>query len=261
MIKNDRVGVIYCATSDEYIQQATLSANSLKKYNPKILCSICTHKVIENSIWDKIILIEKNQVEHNQYVLDKLIALTMSPYEYTLYLDADTYVMDDIAEIFQILEKFDLALCHGHDRMLRFKLQHGLLSYRGIKRKVIGEDIPYSFSPIQSGLLLYKNNLRIKQWLTKLLNLYQKKMFFDDQVSIRELLWKTNIRFYILPPEYNFNSIEFIKNCQKNNFKEARPKIFHYTKHKNENIEKLTNFIYKRKRNYIQKLIYKIKYG
>jgi hypothetical protein len=65
------------------------------------------------------------------------------------------------------------------------------------------------------------------------------KEFYDDQVSLRELLWKSDINFYILPPEYNFNSLETFQYWKKHNFMHAKPVIFHYTENKNEDIESL----------------------
>ena len=237
-------GVLYCATgNNQYINQAFLSASSIKKHNLEISCSICTDNVNEaesQKIWDNIIKIEKSNVEHEQYMLDKLITLSKTPYEQTLYLDSDTYILDDISELFNLLNRFDLAICHGHNRKKRYDIQYGILEHRGAKRKVAMDSIPYSFSPVQGGLLLYNYGKdKVREWIADLLILYQKKRFFDDQVSMRELLWNSDLNFYILPPEYNFNSIQDIKRWRRNGYIEAIPKIFHYTKHKNKNIERL----------------------
>ncbi|MBN2348491.1 MAG: hypothetical protein JXJ22_06635 [Bacteroidales bacterium] len=231
-------GFLFCATNDSYLQQARLSAESIKLRNTKIKCALCTSISEKNKIWDDIIIIEKSNAGKDQFVIDKLKSLMLTPYNRTLFLDADTYVLDDVIELFAILDHFDLALCHGHERVYRYNLQMGVESFDSSYRKVISEKIPYAFSVLQSGVILYNKNKKTEHWLSKLLNIYQEKNFFDDQVSMRELLWESDVKFYILPPEYNFNSIRDYMYW-KLNPRIANPKIFHYTKHKNQDIKKL----------------------
>lgn len=243
-MEDNNFGILYCATGKRYLRQATLSAQSVKKFSQKIPCSVCTDELVSGTLWDQIIPIPKSKANHDQYMIDKLITLTKSPYDTTLYLDSDTYVLDDLTELFTVLDKFDLALCHGHDRQKRYDIQHGKIPHNGILRNAITSSIPYAFSPIQGGLLLYKKNEKVKKWLNDLLSVYQLKRFYDDQVSIRELLWTSDIRFYVLPPEYNFNSLELLRFWKRNNFRNATPKIFHYTMNKDTNIESLIMKIY-----------------
>lgn len=242
-MKNDHAtrsrGIIYCATGNVYIQRATLSAKSMKKHSPGLDCCVFTNGNADSEIWDKIIPIEKTEKGFHQYMLDKLIVLNSSPYIDTLYLDSDTYILDDLTELFQILEQFDLAICHGHDRQKRYLIQHGKIPVRGTYIKAISDNIPYSFAPLQGGLFLFRQSERMNNFLKKLLQLYIDKDFYDDQVSIRELLWSSDLRFYILPPEYNFNSLDMLKYWKKFKFKHAKPKIFHYTQNKKGSIDRL----------------------
>ena len=41
--------------------------------------------------------------------LDKIIALSRTPFEKTLFLDTDTFVIEPLDEIFELLERFDMA--------------------------------------------------------------------------------------------------------------------------------------------------------
>lgn len=245
--KNSRRGVIYCATGDIYIERATISAQSLKKHSPGLKCCIFTDGIADSIFWDKVIPINKSDTEFNQYMLDKLIVLNSTPYQNTLYLDSDTYIMDDISEMFQILDRFDMALCHGHDRQKRYLIQNGKIPIKGKYIKAINEGIPYSFAPLQGGLILYRSNERVHNFMQSLFELYKKKGFYDDQVSLRELLWKSDLRFYILPPEYNFNAIEILKYWKRFGFRHAKPKIFHYTQNKQNKIERLIHSILRKK--------------
>jgi hypothetical protein len=240
-------GVIYCATGEQYIRRATLSASSLKKNTPGLECCIFTDGAADGEIWDRVIPIEKSRTDYHQYMLDKLIVLNSSPYKDTLYLDSDTYILDDLNELFNILERFDMAVCHGHDRQKRYLIQHGRIPVRGELKEAASSDIPYAFAPLQGGLMLYRSSEKTEAFLRDLFDLYKTKDFYDDQVSIRELLWSSDLRFYILPPEYNFNSVQILKYWKKFHFRHARPKIFHYTQNKNSRIDRLVLSILKNK--------------
>ena len=224
-------GVLYCATGEPYIEQALLSARSVKAHTG-LPCAVCTDAETADPVWDAIIPLEKSDAPHHQYMTDKLQTLIRSPFADTLYLDSDTYVLDDISELFTLLEKFDLAICHGHRRQLRYDLQHGRIPFRGVKRVVAPEEIPYAFSPVQGGLLLFRKNPRIEKWLQDLVRVYGEKQYYDDQATMRELMWTGDLRFYILAPEYNFNSLGQMKRWLREGKVSATPKIFHYTRYK-----------------------------
>ncbi len=58
--------------------------------------------------------------------------MSASPYEHTLFLDADTYICDNINELFDLLELFDLALAHDTFRLFDpgyFKLRNIFLVF------------------------------------------------------------------------------------------------------------------------------------
>ena len=226
--KSER-GVLYCATGEPYLDQATLSAKSVKAHTG-LSCAVCTDAETVDPVWDVVIPLEKSDAPHHQYMTDKLQALIRSPFVDTLYLDSDTYVLDDISELFTLLDKFDLAICHGHRRQLRYDLQHGRTHFRGVKRAVTLAEIPYAFSPVQGGLLLFRKKGRIDKWLQDLVRLYGQKQYYDDQASMRELMWTGDLRFYILAPEYNFNSLGQMKRWLREGKVSATPKIFHYTR-------------------------------
>ena len=124
-----RRGILYCAKGDNYLKMARLSALSIKKFNPEMSCSICTSELTNDPVWDYIIPLDPEIQDYDQYMLDKLYTLTKTPYLKTLYLDADTYVLEDIESLFLVLKRFDLAICHGYARQLRFDIQTGQAPY------------------------------------------------------------------------------------------------------------------------------------
>lgn len=214
-------GVMWTATKHQcYVQQASVSAASVKRHTE---LPTCLFTDLPARGFDQVILCKAHEVDHNQYMLDRLVNLPATPFEQTLALDTDTFVMEDITEMFEVLDEFDIAMVHGHNREQR----HQLAVQAG------HTTVPRAFAPLQGGLILYRRNKRVWSYLNALIEMYQEKQYFDDQISMRELLFRrSDLRFYVLPREYNFSSGKDLARWAVFGWKEARPKIFHYTRHK-----------------------------
>lgn len=227
-------GFLYVALGKQYLKDAIISANSLKYFNPGATTAIFTdlpEKARSSGKFDVVQFTSHTGQSRNQYMLDRLTAWQSSPFDTTVALDADTYIMDEITDVFSVLDRFDIVIAHGHKRERRHRLavQDGAISR-----------IPYAFPPLQGGLVGWSNSPNSTHFMRELQRLYIEKNYYDDQVSMRELLWSGQYGFSILPSEYNFNSIDFYNWWKKHDFTYARPKIFHYTAHKNVDIE---NFV------------------
>jgi hypothetical protein len=241
MKDSSRQGILYCAIGKEYYKQASCSFQSVLKQKTKTKATIFTDWNSTENIWDRYIKPTNFQPSLNPLIY-KLESLLLTPYEKTIFLDTDTIILDDITEIFLLLDRFDLVLCHGHNRQRRFNLLQNATSKDG--KVLFSKNIPYCFAPLQSGLIAY-NIKEVKDLFTKYKNMYITKEYFDDQAILREMLWESNLRFYILPPEFNFNSMKYIKTLKKSNYNIALPKIFHYTQNKNDSLKKLIRKIEK----------------
>jgi len=231
-------GIVYTAVGKKkYIDQAQLSAKSAKRFQPEIHVTLVTDMPSEEKLdfIDNVVEIENLNVPGNQKMIYKLLAHLKTPYDYTLALDSDTYILDNISEMFDVLKRFDLAICHGHNRFVRYS--------RALEYKVALPEIPYAFAEINSGVILYKKTEQTTKFFQDVLSLYKQKQYWSNQTSIREMLWKSDLQFYILPREYNFNRLEDMKRWAKQDFRKARPKIFHYTSLKQKqdlnNIDKI----------------------
>jgi hypothetical protein len=226
-------GIIYTAIGQKYIEEAKLSAKSVKNFCPSMNITLFTDtpEQVLCDFFDQVLKTENTKSPTNQYMIDRLNVLLKTPYDYTLALDTDTYIMDDLSEMFKILNRFDLALCHGHMRFARY--------VQAVQQKQALPEIPEAMSTVNGGLILYNKNPITLKFLEDLIILYKAKQYYDDQISIRELLWTSDLRFYVLPREYNFNSLEDLKRWERSGWSTARPKLFHYTVNKGQDIEKI----------------------
>ncbi len=242
MVKSAKEGLIYCAVGDKYLKNAEISYRSALNINNKLHAAVYSNIPADRKLWDMVIEAKTNfHTDANNVMQYKLDAIISTPYEKTIYLDSDTVVLFDINQLFKLLDKFDIVLCHGHARNERYNM---ILQARSVNNDPLFSDkIPNCFAPVQGGLIVYNKKTTL-DFFQHVHSAFLSKGYFDDQAIIRELLWESNLRLYILPPEFNFNSFKYFKELKKSGYKIATPKIFHYTLFKGDNIEKYIRRFY-----------------
>tara|TARA_B100001093_G_scaffold518499_1_gene603573 strand:+ start:2069 stop:2929 length:861 start_codon:yes stop_codon:yes gene_type:complete len=205
-IKTDKIknhGYLYIAFKKNFLDEAILSALSLKQ-NTKKKIAIFTDIKDErlNKVFDFIGIINPSNIR------SKVDFISKSPFKKTVYLDSDTFIKNNIDDIFEILNYFDVVGCIDSAR----------------KRKYISDKIseyakiPYGFSEINGGVLAFKSNKKVNFFL----EIWKKKFFKYlketsgwDQPSLRIALWNSKVKLHILPPEYNVRSKEVINKIKK----------------------------------------------
>lgn len=191
-------GVLYIATGQNAFAEARSSAHRLKQKDIKypVVC-ITDQTPLEQDIFDQILPIE-NPLHNNG---DKNYNIHRTPFEKTLYLDTDVEIIDPeaITEIFEMLDNFDIV---GRvDTGRRFEL------YQPPGRRIPSIDIPDSFPMVNSGVLGFVNNERVKElferWQSSFDEYKDKMENPQDQPALREALYKSSVQFGPIPPEYN----------------------------------------------------------
>lgn len=185
-------GIIYIVFGEPYVKEALFSAESVKKVSPDLPIVFFTDvkSVIESPFVDGASIINP---KHQRAKVD---FIGHSPFEKTIYLDSDTCVIRDISDMFDILDKFDIAGIHDFARK-REKYAKLVPEY---------DSIPYGFSEINGGVFVFKRNQRtcdfFNLWREKFYDNYDKTSGWD-QVSLRIALWQSEVLLYALPLEYN----------------------------------------------------------
>lgn len=213
MNKQKKQGVLYIATGREHIEAALRSAESVRHKNPDLPIHLFAdwqqQKFKLNINPGPLTSWENIDNPHRRSKVDHMIN---TPYNKTLYLDTDTRVLCKLDDLFDLLERFDIALSHAHNREIPEK------------QKKVKISVPNSFPQFNSGVFLYNKNPRtskvFKQW---------QKWFYEtklqtDQNTLREVLWASDLRIATLPPEYNVRFIKYLFIWSK---QEAQPKILH----------------------------------
>lgn len=187
-------GIIYIATGKKYVDEAAVSARSAKEHMPDIEITLFSDQGSEvgyEGVFDNMAGIS----DTDGSCRDKIRPLLDTPYERTLFLDTDTFVCAPVYDIFTMLDRFDIALAHAPDRY-----QYDL------------PDLPDCFTELNSGVIAFRKSDGVlellKQWeYTFYQMLAEDSGSHRDQHSLRDAIYRSDLRFLVLPPEYNFRTI------------------------------------------------------
>ena len=132
-------------------------------------------------------------IENPQFgFIDKVNTIVAVPREHILVMDCDTYMVEPIDDLIELLDQFDLAIAHAPNRW----------TYPVDK-------VPDSFPEFNTGVILLRKTTQVCHFLDSWLALYRQQLDkglripSGDQASFREKLYLSNLRFATLTPEYN----------------------------------------------------------
>jgi len=180
-------GIIYIAAGQRYIDEAVQSATSVKRHSPQLAITLFCDQAVSAECFDDVVQLQSS----GNALQDKIQVMQDSPYEYTLYLDTDTYICADIAELFNLLEHFDIAAAHAPNRHA-YPL----------------DDVPISFPELNTGVVLFRQSEKMTAFLNKWLARYNSETWTVknrhlNQPSFRHTLYFSDLRLATLTPEYN----------------------------------------------------------
>jgi hypothetical protein len=234
-------GVIYIVLGAlNYLRESIFSAKSLKRNCPDIPITLFTDRTDVNATcFDQIILID-NDVNPFK---NKVKYLCESPYKKTLFLDSDTQVRKPLYELFEMLDKVDLALT----------------SYPSIDRSYIPSKLISYEQPnlYNTGVILYRNSSPtqhfLNRWLDVVMQQDESTMWaghFCDQYYFNNLIEQNlheefEVKLSKLPNKvYNVRPPMILPMLKTGEMKDA--KILHCHDLHKTLVERQLNRLYKR---------------
>ena len=214
-------GAIYVATGEVYVTEAIRAARHLRKHSPNLGIHLFTD---EGGVQAVTALADSpfssfEQLE-NPNPRSKVDALILTPFDRTIFFDADTQVVADISEVFDLLERNDVAMAHAMRRTAG-----NLLPYH--------YPLPDAFPEFNSGVFAYRKTPDVIAFLEN----FRCEFAGDwveigkrngqpghDQTPLRELLWASDLRIVVLPPEYNIRYLRYFFFAGR---QELKAKVFH----------------------------------
>jgi hypothetical protein len=187
-------GALYIITQDaRYVDLLLTSAASLKRAMPDLPITAFSQFPVESSLFEKVVRVEPTK----DGFYDKSKLIQNSPYDRTLFIDADTCVLEPVPELFSLLDRFDCAATHEeylntdwHKRYPR-------------------PDVPSSFPEFNTGVLMLKRSDRLNRMLEQWGSLYQQFLEekpgqpINDQPFFRVAAYCSDVRIATLTREYN----------------------------------------------------------
>lgn len=197
-------GFLYYADSIGYLNEATTSAARLREIHPESAISILS-SVGGDRTFDSIIpllpppnptMVSDTQSEEKKQwklgLLRRLENLERTPFERTLYLDSDTYVLERCDELFNLLDHFDICLAKA-------PLDRSPIEVRG--------KMCSSAEPHNCGVILFSRNERIRKlfilWREYYLSHLRRGEMGADQSAFEQALIESNARVYTLSNLWN----------------------------------------------------------
>lgn len=139
-------------------------------------------------------------------------AICKTLYDEKLYLDCDTVIRTDLTHVFALLKRFDIAIS-------------SLVIWENkFHRKTWKTKVPDAIVEPNTDVILYKSTGKMAQFLQDWKAAFYDFDYFNDQVTMREMLWTSDVQYYVLPQQYNkrmFEVSELIYTDQ------PKAKLFH----------------------------------
>ena len=198
-------GVIYVAEGAGYLDLAERSARSLKALNPGLMIDLFTDQPVPAGLFDRVRPIPEGPTP-------KLASLPASRFDRTLYMDCDTLCLAPLGDLFEVLERFEMAVAHDVRRT------------SALIREGARETPPYAFPQMNAGVMLYRRSPVMLAFLRDWQARYRAAGKLRDQPTLRDLLWASDLRFYVLPPEFNLRRVTMLDAWEP---LDARPTILH----------------------------------
>lgn len=200
-------GAIYVARGAGYLELAQASAASLRAQEPDLPIDLFTDRTDAAGPFDRIRPIPDSGTR------DKIACMSASRFDRTLFLDCDTLVLAPLGDLFALCERFELAVAHDMRRLSAL-----------VREGHAVPDTPYAFPQFNTGVLLYRRSPAMAAFLADWARRYAEAGRGRDQITFRDLIWQSDIRFHVLPTEFNLRRVTLLDAWEP---LDARPTILH----------------------------------
>ncbi|HEX3433998.1 MAG TPA: hypothetical protein VHT25_08060 [Solirubrobacteraceae bacterium] len=193
-------GIMYSAFGEKYVAEAARAARSSLRHNdvPHLIFAA-------GQIQDPppgVTVVDFEPISSAPFV-DRIANMRRSPFERTLYLDTDTFVVDEMVGVFELLDHYDLALAQAP-------------AYRGLD----DPEVPAAFPEFNCGVVAWRSSERVAAFLRSWEETYRAWLVEDvlagpygeehptrtgigDQPAFRRCAWQHGMKVATLPAEYN----------------------------------------------------------
>lgn len=191
MNEGENCGIIYIATGKEYIEEARISAESAKSVMHDVPITLFADVEANAAVFDDVVDIDNPRYDFG----DQVFHINRTPYKRTIFLDTDIYIDESIKELFDVLDKFDIAAAQD-----QINYSSERVDYEAI------DEIPDCFPEYNSGVVAFKSNPAVSDFIKTWQNAYTDLVNqgqIHNQAAFRLALYWADVRIATLPSEYN----------------------------------------------------------
>ena len=185
-------GYLYIGFGEKYINEAKVSAQSLRNVHPEAHITLITNTNDIDTVFDKIIIKPSGEKqEWKNGLIEKISGIQSSPYQNTIFVDTDTYFFERIDHLFDLLRHFDFLICHD--------------LWEASDIKMNGEVI-HGYHAFNTGMIAFSRNHKMDALLERWLETFKSECIElrHDQPAFMSALLGSKARFLVLPSIYNF---------------------------------------------------------
>jgi len=184
-------GYLYIASGEKYVKEARISARSLKKCNPGAHITLITDIAVDSSGFDEVRIHEKDNDDPRGAKNFKSQHILNTPYDKTIFIDTDTFFIEDCRELFPLLEYHDLLIAHAPADM----------------REVLIDDKPIEgYKCYNAGMIAYKKNEVTIKLFEEWYRICRKLIYRGDQPPLMHALLTNPVKLYVLHQNYNLRT-------------------------------------------------------
>jgi hypothetical protein len=211
VMSGDR-GLLYAACGAKYVAEAVASRESARRVMPDVPAVLFTDDpgAVAGGVFERV-----ERCSGEGRVGHKLDPMRRSPFDKTLFIDSDTHVVEELEDVFAVLDRFDVAVAFDSARW-----PYG-------ERSLAEGRVPRAFPEYNSGVLGFRRSAETARWIERWIELYEEQAerwpgFVPDQPTLQVSLYESDLRIATLPPEYNFRT-NYVAFCGAH----TRVKVLH----------------------------------
>lgn len=179
---------LYTAAGDEHVEEAIISVESLRKYNPSAHIRLVTNSERQDlgKVFDEVVY--RDGPSSIEYKVKHLRPIS----KYTCYVDTDTYFTSNVDPVFDVLNAFDFAMMLDPVEIEMFP---GITAYN------TGVVFFNDSETVQSVLeYLEKEYLSDPQYIQN----HPARKQRTDQPYLMKAIMNYEVKVHSLPSNYNF---------------------------------------------------------
>ncbi|MEL6582446.1 MAG: putative nucleotide-diphospho-sugar transferase [Pseudomonadota bacterium] len=202
-------GILFIATGADYLRIAERGAKTAKAMMPNLPVDLITDGLhpVEEGVFDDV-RIGSGETGPRA----RLRWLKETRFDRTLHVDADVTFVDDLQDVFRLLDKYELAVAQDQSRNAIGNCQP------------LEHNLPDSFPQFNCGVIAYRSTPPVMLFFEDWNRMYHEREDPRDQPTFRLLVWQSDLRVGVLPPEYNLMNLALLNAWSAEH---ASPRLLH----------------------------------